>query len=298
VAAARRARSWWDAGLARRLSRRAVKRAQIKSLIVLPLIGLVLLLYSYRDNVLGEEWDTAARVVTAVALLSLGWQLARDAGRALAPTLYRHLDPGTAGTADFMLRLVTMLTAVVVAARVAGLSPATLALGGVLTAVVVGLAAQQTLGHMIAGLVLLSARSFRVGERVRLQGGGLAGTLEGVVSSLGLLYTTLATEDGPTLVPNAVVLSVAVMPLSTPDGVDVRARLPAGMTPADVQDLLQRKLETPLRGPPRITLEEVDGDDVVVQIHARPQRPSDGPRLAGEVVRAVEAESGTIREAA
>ena len=62
---------------------------------------------------------------------------------------------------------------------------------------ILGLAAQQTLGNLFAGTVLLSARPFRVGERVRLQGGGLAGKLEGVVSSLGLLYTTFAAGRGP-----------------------------------------------------------------------------------------------------
>jgi small conductance mechanosensitive channel len=35
--------------------------------------------------------------------------------------------------------------------------------------------------------VLVSARPFRVGERLRLQAGGLAGQTEAVVSSLGLL---------------------------------------------------------------------------------------------------------------
>jgi small conductance mechanosensitive channel len=44
------------------------------------------------------------------------------------------------------------------------------------TAIVVGLAAQQTFGNLFAGIVLLSARPFRIGERIRLQGGaaGLA----------------------------------------------------------------------------------------------------------------------------
>ena len=46
-----------------------------------------------------------------------------------------------------------------------GCSRATLAVGGAFTAVVFGLAAQQTLGNVIAGTVLLSARPFRVGER-------------------------------------------------------------------------------------------------------------------------------------
>ena len=63
----------------------------------------------------------------------------------------------------------------------AGLNPATLALGGAITAVVLGLAAQQTLGNVIAGIVLIAVRPFKVGDRVRLQAGGLAGQIEGVV---------------------------------------------------------------------------------------------------------------------
>jgi len=118
--------------------------------------------------------------------------VARDVGRALGPTLFRRLDPSTAGTVGFLIRLGFLGVAFLVALRVAGLDPRTLVVGGAFTAVIIGLAAQQTLGNLFAGMVLLSARPFRVGERVRLQGGGLAGQLEGVVSSLGLLYTTFA----------------------------------------------------------------------------------------------------------
>ena len=53
--------------------------------------------------------------------------------------------------------------------------------------------------------------------------GGLGGPAEGVVSSLGLLYTTLASGEDRILVPNNVVLSSAVVPLPAPSGVDVRA---------------------------------------------------------------------------
>jgi small-conductance mechanosensitive channel len=236
------------------------------------------------------------RIVTAVALIALGWEIARDVGRALSPTLFRRLDPGTAGTVGFLIRLVTMLVAVAVAAHVSNLDPRTLALGGAFTAVVVGLAAQQTIGHLIAGIVLLSARPFRVGERIRLQGGGLAGEVEGVVSSLGLLYTTLARGEDPILIPNAVLLNLAIEPLREPVGIDIRARLRPGVTPLDLQQLLQETITTPLRGPPRITVEELDGDEVVVRIAAVPQRTTDGPRLAGEVLSAVA--SQTTRAAA
>ena len=139
--------------------------------------------------------------------------------------------------------------------------------------------------------MLLSARPFRVGERVRLQGGGIAGQIEGIVSSLGLLYTTFAQGDDHVMVPNSVVLNVAIVPLREPDGVDLRARLPADVTPLEVQELLDAALETPVRNRPQIVLEELDGDEVVVRISATPERPSDGPRLASEVLEAVAAQT-------
>ena len=81
---------------------------------------------------------------------------------------------------------------VVIALRIAGVTMGTLAVGGAFTAIVLGLAAQQTIGNVFAGIVLQGTRPFRVGQRVRLVGGALAGSLEGTVSSLGLFYTTLA----------------------------------------------------------------------------------------------------------
>jgi len=214
----------------------------------------------------------------------LGWAIARALGRVLGPPLFRRLDPATAGTVGFLVRLVTILVALIVALRVAGIQARTLAFGGAFTAVIVGLAAQQTLGNLFAGTVLLSARPFRVGERVRLQGGPLAGTLEGTVSSLGLLYTTFATGEDVIMVPNSVVLNVAVLPLHEPEGVNLRARLRAGMTPGDLQEILEGELQTPLREPPRITLEELDGEEVVVRISATPRVAAEGRQLASELL--------------
>jgi small conductance mechanosensitive channel len=276
-----------EVGVARHLSRRAVRRARIESLVLLPALAGVLAVYDQRSALFGSEWDRAVRLLTAIALMAMGWQFARDVGRALGPLLFRRMEPATAGTVGFLLRLATVVAATSLALRVAGLTPRTLALGGALSAVVVGLAAQQTLGNLFAGTLLLSARPFRVGERVQLQGGALAGTVEGVVSSLGLLYTTLARGDDAIMVPNSVVLNVAVVPLREPQGVELRARLRPGITPIDVDHVLRDSVQTPMRGPPSVTLEEVDGDDIVVRVRAAPERPSDGPRLASEVLAAV-----------
>src|SRR4051812_3379871 len=121
--------------------------------------------------------------------------------------------------------------ALLVALRTAGLDPQALAVGGAFTAVVFGLAAQNTLGNVLAGVLLLSARPFRVGDRVRFQAGGLAGQVEGVVMSLGLLYVTLAQGEDTIMVPNNVAMGSAVVPLREPAAVDLRAKLKPDVKP-------------------------------------------------------------------
>jgi small conductance mechanosensitive channel len=152
---------------------------------------------------------------------------------------------------------------------------------------VIGLAAQQTLGNLIAGVVLISVRPFKVGDRVRLQAGAIAGQIEGVVAALGLLYTTFARGQDSIMVPNNIVLAAAVVPLREPAAVDLRARLRPDVKPSDVQALLQEAITTPVRGEPNIALEEVDAEEVVVRIRATPLDDSDGPKLADEVLAAV-----------
>jgi small conductance mechanosensitive channel len=280
---------WFDvsATAALEISRRAVKRARIELVVLLPLLAAVLLLYGYRDRLFPPAWDPGVRLVAAGALIATGWMLARSAGRALRPWLFKRLEPATAGTVGFLIRLTTMSVVVVVALRVAGLGSSELALGGAVTAVIVGLAAQQTLGQVIAGSVLASAQPFRVGERVRLQGGSLAGTIEGQVTSLGLLYTTMAQGEDEILIPNSVVMAVAIVPLRGPPGIDLRARLHAGATPAEVERALRDAIQTSLRDGPHVELEELDGDEIVVRITATPLRSSDGPRLTSEAVEAL-----------
>jgi small conductance mechanosensitive channel len=261
------------------------RRAKRELLIIIPLLALTLYAYLRREELFGI--DTPARVALAIVLVVLGWALARDIGRFTAPALFRRMDPATAGTIGFLIRLVFLAAAVLFAFRVAGLKPETLIVGGAITAVVFGLAAQQTLGNLIAGMVLISARPFKVGDRVRLQAGGLAGQIEGVVASLGLLYTTFAQGQDSVMVPNNVVLSAAVVPLREPASVDLRARLRPDVKPSDLQALLEDSIQTPLRSEPEIWLEEVDRDEVIVRIAAKPVSDADGPQLADEVLAAI-----------
>jgi small conductance mechanosensitive channel len=288
--------AWERVGLAVDINQRTLRSAQRRAAVLLPLFVAVIVVYNnYRhwfhvsDN---SGLVTPVRIAAVLALLGLGWAVARDFGRAAAPTLFKRMDPSTAGTVGFIVRLVTVAITLGVALEIAGASASSLIAGSAFTAVILGLAAQQTLGNLFAGMVLLSARPFRVGERVRLQAGAVGGQLEGVVSSLGLLYTTLAQGADRVQVPNNVVLSAAVVPLREPDSVDVRVRLGRGIRPSQVQAILDDRITTPTRRSATVLLEEIDGEDVVVKVQATPDRAADGARLADEVIEALSSVTG------
>jgi small-conductance mechanosensitive channel len=258
------------------------RRAWRRIALMLPLIVGVVALHRFREQLFGL--DVPVRIATAVVLVIVGWAFASQLGNALGARLHRRVDPGTAGVIGFLIRLLTMGVMIFVALRLAGLQLRTLAFGASFSAVIIGLAAQQTLGNILAGVVLLSARPFTVGERVRFVGGGV--TDEGTVVSLGLLYVTIRDGADDVLLPNTSVLSMAIRPIREPDAVDMTARLPMHVDPVTIEEKLRADVSVPTKQTPDVSLEAVE-DDVVVRIRAVPLEPSDGAELSREVLQAV-----------
>ena len=207
---------------------------------MIPAIVGVLVVFNMRDTLLPQVDEMWVRVGAFALLVFLGYRLASLLGRALGPSLMRRMEPGTAGSLGFLIRLVSGAIAIIIALSVVGLDPAVLAVGGAATAVVIGLAAQQTLGNLFSGIVLLTARPFRVGDRVRLMGGNVNGELEATVSQLGMLYATFLANGDRIMIPNNIVLQLAVMPLRDPTAVDLKARLGIDVRPTDLEQLAGR----------------------------------------------------------
>src|SRR5215469_1926378 len=85
--------------------------------------------------------------------------------------------------------------------------------GASIASVVIGLAAQSTLGNLVAGVAITLYRPFRLGDR--LQVSAPTGTEVGNVEMLSLGYTTLRTDDGRFVVlPNSIAASQVIINLS------------------------------------------------------------------------------------
>lgn len=281
-----RSHAWESLGLGDELLPRSSKRGIGGLLVALLVLAATLFVYYNRRELL-PGYGPWVRVATVAVLIVVGSAATHWLVQGLSPRLYRRLDPATAGTLGFLVRLTAMVAVVVLALRIAGVNTATLAVGGAFTAIVLGLAAQQTLAGIFAGILLQSTRPFRVGERVRLVGGALAGSLDGTVSSLGLFYTTLIQGADRLLVPNSVLINLVVVPLREPEKIDLRARFSGGTGPKQIEDRLLDAISVPTRYPPSVSLEELDADGVVLRIMATPLRPEEGSRLADEVLSAL-----------
>jgi small conductance mechanosensitive channel len=281
-----RTQIWREVGLDQEISRGDARKAGREAIVLLILIIGVLIAYDHR-----AEWfpdaGKAIRYGTAALIALLGWLLARTVAQSLQPALFRRMEPGTAGTVGFLIRLGTIVVVAFAALRIAGVKPQTLAVGGAFTAVVLGLAAQQTLAHVFAGMVLLTTRPFVVGQRVKLKGGSMAGEVEGVVSSQGLFYTTLISGGDRTMIPNNVIMMLAVIPISEPDRVELKATFSADVTPQKLQRMIEKAVTVPLRTKPQVRLEELSGDEVKVAIVAVPLNKADGAKLSSDVLGAV-----------
>jgi small-conductance mechanosensitive channel len=157
-------------------------------------------------------------------------RLANELGRVVA-----QADRASASVIRMVLTIVGIIVVALITLAMLRIGVSQLLLGGAITGVVLGIAAQQSLGNMFAALVLLVARPFRAGDHVRLRSGSLGGTgaIEGDVVSMGLTYVTMSTEEGTTLLPNLTLLACGIIrsPRPPPEAVD--AGPPAGpSTPA------------------------------------------------------------------
>jgi small-conductance mechanosensitive channel len=90
------------------------------------------------------------------------------------------------------------------------------------------LAAQNTLGNLIAGISLVLYRPFKIGDRLQVT--APAGQETGVVESLNLGYTVLKTDDNRRIVvPNSLMASQTTVNL-TGDDPRVLCSVPVGIS--------------------------------------------------------------------
>jgi small-conductance mechanosensitive channel len=156
-------------------------------------------------DIIAQSAAAAFCILAVIAVLGLAkkaQEVLRPAVGTAHAAVVRYAILLTGGTAVLLMTL-----------DLSGVPVGQLALGGAVTGILVGIAGQQTLANVFAGLVLLLSRPFGVGDLIRLRSGALGGQLEGTVTEIGITYLRLETPDGVLHVPNAQVLAAAAGPI-------------------------------------------------------------------------------------
>jgi hypothetical protein len=149
-------------------------------------------------------------------------------GNKARQVLQHSVGSAHAAVVRFAIIVVGGLITIVITLQLFNVAVTQLVVGGALTGVLVGIAAQQSLANIFAGIVLLMARPFRVGDPVGIRSGALSGLLEGTVSEISITYVRLETPNGPIHVPNSQVLAAAVGPVGALPSTNAPASPPAG----------------------------------------------------------------------
>ncbi len=162
-------------------------------------------------------------IMSAVVIGFVAWAIGRGVGvgfkRLQQHPKYMPSDRTALNFLAQLVRLAIYLFAFVTWAQIVpalrGLGTTWLASVGVVS-VVLGLAAQNTLGNLVAGISLLLYRPFNLGDRLQVT--APSGLETGVVESLNLGYTVLRTSDNRRVViPNSAMASQTSINLSLTD---------------------------------------------------------------------------------
>jgi small-conductance mechanosensitive channel len=148
----------------------------------------------------------------AIAFLAGGIIAVRAIVRAANRAVEERLDDRRATPIGLIISFVGYILMILPTLQILGVNLSGLLLGGAITGVVVGIAAQQTLANFFAGIVLLVVRPFTVGDDVVLRSGPLGGEYEGRVTEMSFFYIDMVTAGGPVKLPNAGVLAAAIGP--------------------------------------------------------------------------------------
>ncbi|MCL5239174.1 MAG: mechanosensitive ion channel family protein [Candidatus Marsarchaeota archaeon] len=212
--------------------------------------GAVLSYLGLPEAQYGRAFDAILTVVLGYAMI---WLLAR--GILSYGKSRPRFDEGP------IAKFVSMLGYVIIAFLVLALFQVNvtgLLVGAGFLGIVIGLASQSTLGNLFAGIAMMAAKPFAVGDRVTFstwQYGMLPPSYShramlpgysGKVHEIGLMYTKLVLDDGTALfVPNGVMNQAVIINYTVSDVIQInfRVELPTSVDFAGFRRSIMNEME-------------------------------------------------------
>jgi small-conductance mechanosensitive channel len=206
------------------------------------------------------SWES---VVAAAAMILVTAAVARIVDRRMAR---RELAPGTITRYRVLRRAVVsaivafgVLSALLTIPAVSRLAGTLLASSAVI-GLILGFAAQRTIGNAIAGLLIAFTQPLRIGDRVGI------GDAEGVVEEIRLTYTFIRTDDRARLViPNEKLASDTIRNstiVSREKVAEITVQVPLSESLGRVVDAIRAELAAERE--PEVVVSELAGEATVI----------------------------------
>jgi small conductance mechanosensitive channel len=196
--------------------------------------------------------------VRLALVVGLGGLAVVAIGRVVFTTARRFAGKRHAGLIQDVYRIIAYTALAAAVLYVLGVNGYALLAGGTFAGLVIGLASQTALANLVAGVVLLVARPFLPGDRVTLTTSQfsflmpvyppkfysqdlLVPGFTGTVQDIGLMYTSLRLDDGPTAwFPNSIVLMAAVILHNVDERwVRIKYEVPPSVDPSALMPLVK-----------------------------------------------------------
>lgn len=200
-------------------------------------------------------YDSAVR---SVIIVTIGTILIWDTGKRISDYISRY-DRVRGTVLKFVLDtvlIVAILIALALTFEKFGLSVA--AFSGTAVGIIIGLAAQQTLSNVIAGVVIIMTGRYKPGDRVTIVDWrygiiramypheGLPNGFTGVIRNITLMFTEVISDGGWIItIPNSVMLEALVIHKSNAPFKLVRARIdvPTSIDPWTFEERIKEALK-------------------------------------------------------
>jgi hypothetical protein len=145
----------------------------------------------------------------ALVLVVVGAYAIIHLSRAVGRLITRQSNPGAGATVRLIVYGLGYVVLIIALLAVLGVSLDHLLIGAGVAGIILGVAAQQSLGNVFAAIVMLFARPFVVGDTIRIRS-GVTGVLDVKVLGIGLTYVTVMTDDGILRIPNSILLGAGI----------------------------------------------------------------------------------------
>lgn len=189
------------------------------------------------NKLIDLAYELGIKIVTCLVVYYLGWFLIKWIEKLFHKFLERRkIDPSVKSFLGSLCNITLNILLVMSIIGILGIQTTSFAALIASAGLAVGMAMKDNLGNFAGGVMILFNKPIKIGDHI------LAQNQEGVVQSIGILYTVLTTSDNKTIyIPNGPLSTGSILNFSTQPQrrIDITIGVDYGTSLQEVKDILE-----------------------------------------------------------